>query len=175
MATNEEPILRLAEFTDGDAKRFRALSSEGKRGGAEMLAILRRNPLAAAKAGDLSRHIGAKIITRLAGGDAESVTAECFRQRCADLRRELGYDDAPAVERLLIDRIIVTWLHLHDVESSRQVEGLTLGQSAFYDKAVGMAQSDHVRALLALAKVRKLALPAVQVNVTTGNQLNLAV
>lgn len=173
MATGEEAILRLAEFSEEDANRFDDLASAGKGGRWEQRAILGRYPATAAKAGELSRHIAARIIKRLAG-DADSFMAECFRHRCAEIRHDLGYDDAPAVERLLIDRIVVTWLHLHDIESVRQAEGLSLTKAAYYDRAASLAQADHVRALTALAKVRKLALPSVQVNVTTGNQLNVA-
>jgi len=172
MATGEEAILSLAGFSEEDAKRFDALASKS-RGGKEQLTILRRYPAAAAKAGELSRHVAARIIGQMSSG-TDSIEAECFRQRCAEIRRDLGYDNAPGVERLLIDRIVVSWLHLQNVESIRQKTDLKLSQAAYYDKAVSLAQADHVRALLALAKVRRLALPAVQVNMTTGNQLNIA-
>ncbi len=172
MATGEEAILSLAGFSDEDAERFDALASKSK-GGSEQLAILRRYPESAARAGELSRHVAGRIIARMSSGK-DSIEAECFRQRCAEMRRDLDYDDAPAVERLLIDRIVVTWLHLQNVESIRQAGDMSLAKAAYYDKAVSLAQADHVRALLALAKVRRLALPAVQVNMTTGNQLNIA-
>ena len=174
MAKGESAYLRLVEFSEEDADRFEELTSAGKRGGPEIRAMLAKYPATSAKAGELSRHIAGRIIKRVAPGD-DSFVAECIRHRCAEIRRDLGYDDAPAVERLLIDRIVVTWLHLYDVESIRQSEGKTLTQAAYYNKAASMAQADHVRALVALAKVRKLALPAVQVNVTSGNQLNVAV
>ena len=173
MARGEEALLNLACFSKEDAERLDALDPKGGSTNPEALASVRRYPDAAARAGELSRHIGARIIRRLTAG-AETTTAECIRQRCAEIRRGLGYDDAPELERLLIDRIVVTWLHLQNVESVRQADGLTLTKAAYYDKAASLAQTDHVRALTALAKVRRLALPAVQVNMTTGNQLNVA-
>ena len=172
MATSEDAVLNVAEFSRKDAERFLTLTIE-RTGEDEKRAILSKYPEVAAQAGDLSRRIGAHIVKRVAGG-GDNVMADCLRQRCAAMRGDMGFDDAPAVERLLIDRIIVTWLHLYNVESVRQAEGLSLTKAAYYDRAASMAQADHVRALTALAKVRKLALPSVQVNLTTGNQLNVA-
>ena len=172
MATSEWAVLSLAGFSEEDAERFDALASKSK-GGKEQLTILRRYPAAAAQAGELSRHVAARIIGRMSTA-SDSIEAECFRQRCAEIRRDLHYDEAPAVERLLIDRIVVTWLHLQNVDSIRQGGDLSLTKAAYYNRAVSLAQADHVRALLALAKVRRLALPAVQLNVSTGNQLNVA-
>lgn len=174
MAKGEQAYLNMARFSTEDADRLNALKAKGDENSSESQSIVRRYPEAAAQAGELSRHITAHIIARISKGGGDTLAAECCRQRCAEIRRGLGYDDAPEVERLLIDRIVVTWLHLYNVESIRQSDGMTLTKAAYYHKIASLAQSDHVRALTALTKVRRLALPAVQVNMTTGNQLNVA-
>jgi hypothetical protein len=97
------------------------------------------------------------------------------------MRIDLGFDDAPEIERLLIDRIVLTWLHLQHVEYRRSAQWSTGDSSharlSFYDRATERAQADHVRAITALARLRKLRLPNVaQVNIVApgAQQTNLA-
>jgi hypothetical protein len=89
------------------------------------------------------------------------------------------HDDSSELERLLIDRIVVTWLHVQRAETDRAAvrNGATLSKAAFYHKEASRALADHVRAVTALARVRRLLRPSVaQVNIAAagGQQVNLA-
>ena len=51
------------------------------------------------------------------------------------------------------------------VESAQDLDGLTVQQSQAHGRRVGQAQGRYLSAIKALAQVRRLALPAVQVNI----------
>lgn len=91
------------------------------------------------------------------------------------LRRDLGYDNAPALERLLIEQIVLTWLRLGLAEqhlTSVQGRG-SLDQLRFYEQKLSACQSRHLRAIESLARVRKLGVTLqVNVNLPGGQQLN---
>jgi hypothetical protein len=96
-----------------------------------------------------------------------------------DLRESLGYDDAPPLERMLIEHACVCWLRLAVMEvrySCVVVANNTLTQVEHTERRLTEAQKRFTRACESLARVRKLARPSVQINVATdgGRQLNVA-
>lgn len=105
---------------------------------------------------------------------------EMFR---ADLNRmhiDLGYDDAPMLEKMLIDSVMLAWLRLNFYEykiTELDIQGMTLEKASFWDKRLSAAQSRYLRACRTLAQVRRLArnIPALQVNINTdaGQQVNV--
>ena len=95
------------------------------------------------------------------------------------VRRELGSNDASPMERLLIDHVALCWLRLQTLEQrySRVMSEsiiLTLGQ--YWEKRLSAVQRRYLRACTTLARIRKMRLPAMQVNVATegGQQVNVA-
>lgn len=95
------------------------------------------------------------------------------------VRRELGSNDAGPMERLLIDHVTLCWFRLQTLEQrySRTMSGsitLTLGQ--YWEKRLSAAQRRYLRALTTLARIRKMGLPAMQVNIAAqgGQQVNIA-
>ena len=72
-----------------------------------------------------------------------------------------------------MDRILNNWLHLHALEVRRGA-GADLGPAAAacHARAVDGAHRRYLASLKALATVRKLALPAIQVNLA-HNQVNV--
>jgi hypothetical protein len=72
---------------------------------------------------------------------------------------------------------VLAWLRCVDVErrySDILGESVTLAVGDFWERRLTMAQRRYLRALETLARVRRLALPAVQVNIGAQqvNQLN---
>lgn len=165
-------------FSDDDQAQLDALSGrQDAKSLAKVRSILQRYPDALAKVGDMARHLEHNIIVDLASGP-DTLVADALVARCKAMRRSLGYRDASALERLLVDRIVATWLHLHRVERGRRQawsDGATFERVALYDGAVARAQTDHNRAVMALAKVRRLGLPALQVNIAEAGaqQMNV--
>lgn len=170
-------VATMDDLTPEDREALDAATDGGKlvdEPNAAALKVLRRYPETLARAGDMAAVAERDMVLAMTGGK-ETVMYHAVRAQCDNLRFELGYPDAPAVERLLIDRVVLTWLRVNRLHCTvANMDGGTLAKAAHYDKALSRAGTDHARALVALAKVRRLALPAVQVNVTTGNQLNVA-
>jgi hypothetical protein len=98
------------------------------------------------------------------------------------LMDEMSYGKASAIEKLLIENVIITWLRLQWVEY-QLIGFMGEGQSRmsvveYWEKRLSVSQRRHLRACETLARVRKLLLgkPAVQVNIATqgGQQVNVA-
>jgi hypothetical protein len=93
------------------------------------------------------------------------------------IRRDLGYLDAPMLERLVIEQIALAWLDLdlvqqHYARSTLGNHGLHEG--AYWNKRLSGAQARYLRATETLARVRRLAMPMpLQVNIG-GQQVNVA-
>jgi len=94
-----------------------------------------------------------------------------------DLKKDFGYKDAPAVEKLLIDQIIVCWVFLQKSQMQYGVEkqpGTALPEADYWERRVTAAHMRFLRACETLARVRKLSGPGVvQVNIG-AKQVNVA-
>jgi len=95
------------------------------------------------------------------------------------LRRELGYGGSSAIEKLLIDAVVLAWLRYGLVEyqyTNVTKESLSLTLADHWDKHLGETQRRYLKACESLARVRRLLrLPNVQINVAAngGQQVNL--
>jgi len=87
------------------------------------------------------------------------------RVHLEELQRQLGYEAAPALERVLIDQVCLTWLRLHVLENQydQLTKGATLGVATFWEKTLSAHQKRFLRAVEALGRVRKLSVN-VQIN-----------
>lgn len=95
-------------------------------------------------------------------------------QKLDEMRVELVGANPMAVERLLVERIVATWLHLHHLEVVYAGKGsMSLPLGLYYQKCISAAQKRHLAAIKGLAEVRKRALPALQVNIAK-KQVNVA-
>jgi hypothetical protein len=95
------------------------------------------------------------------------------------IQKGLGMDQAPMLEKLLIQNVVNTWLRLQWVEY--QLAGFMNGEStreqiAWWEKRLSITQGRYLRAIETLARVRKIALPDLQINVASegGQQVNVA-
>ena len=78
------------------------------------------------------------------------------------MRDELGWDSSPKLERVLIERVVQTWLNLHWIETVDAQAGSRPIPVEKHDAArVEQAERRHLRAIKALATVRKMALPTL--------------
>ena len=130
-------------------------------------------------------------LVELGSGDiaktAELIQVDCFagsdglrfaaiRAKLDLLRSELAGPEPSPIERLLAERVALSWLdsYASDIEAEVAAKkGAELKVREFHDRRRERAQKRYLSALKALAQVRKLALPAIQVNIG-GNQVNVA-
>jgi hypothetical protein len=135
-------------------------------------AHLVKYPEAAEKLGNLTRHIEMGIISR---SFRNSRAVEMgIAAHMGNMLREFKYSDSSLLERLLIDHIVVCWLRHQLAESRYQqatAEGVTFEAGIYWERKLSATQRRYLRAIEALARVRKLMertlspLTAIQVNV----------
>ena len=113
--------------------------------------------------GDLARRAQRTLVEKLCGQNLllkESVT------RKLDLMRfELAGPNPTPLERLLVERIVACWLHLHHLETCYAERDLSLELDSHYQRSIDRAQKRYLAAIKTLAVIRKLALPALQLNI----------
>ena len=124
-------------------------------------------------------HLAELMVLKNAG--ATPGLQECWKHRLQGLKKDLGYDDAPVLEKLLIQQAALCWLKLNLVElsySSTMAQSITLTLGMYWEKHLTAAQKRFTRACETLARVRKLSrnTPALQFNIATsgGQQVNVA-
>jgi hypothetical protein len=97
------------------------------------------------------------------------------------LKKQLDFDAAPPLERLLIDHILTVRLRLihaeHRYNECVVNQPFTFQVAEFRDNLLSSTQARFIRAIEALARVRRLArnTPALQINIAHegGKQVNV--
>ena len=128
---------------------------------------LKEAPEAVRELGDVSLMAIDALLDRVSWGNL--VVREAGSLRVAQLRNELlGLAPSP-LERLLVERILVCWLHLHNADVQRAImRGGTFTEGDYYERCIDRAQRRYLEAIKALGQVRRLELPSMQVNLATG-------
>jgi len=112
------------------------------------------------------------VLGRLAGKDL--VCRELLRRDLDRLAAELAGERPTPLERLLAERAALCWLDATTLDVLHaSTAGLSLAQAEHAGRARDRAHRRFLAAAKALAQVRKLGLPAVQINIGR-NQLNVA-
>lgn len=156
--------------------QLKALVDRAQKGDRPALGELRgllRDPAAVdAFGGDLAWQARASLIEKFTGKNL--LFREALTRKVETLRAELCGPNPTALETLLADRIVSCWLHLHHLEIVYAQKGsLSLELGGYYQRALTAAQKRYLSAVKALASVRKLALPALQINIAK-RQVNVA-
>jgi hypothetical protein len=127
--------------------------------------------------GDLAQIAAATLIQRL---EALPHVAESLIHGWPAMKDELGYSDAPPLERHLIEEVVLCSMHKNLVAAEYSAAmGISTSQSSVnhWERRLTAVQSRFVRAIESLARVRKLArtTPALQLNVAAhgGQQVNV--
>jgi hypothetical protein len=112
---------------------------------------------------------------RIASGEKALFTQEMFRRQCQALTWDLTGPEPTPLEKLLVDRIVLCWLHLHYAENIyvQAMHELTITQATFHQRRLSLAQSRYLAAIRTLAQVRRLQAPTIQMNIAE-QQVNLA-
>jgi len=109
-----------------------------------------------ARVGDLAESITSVIIDSTFKSDFG--LAYAIGARCNQIKTELGYEESSPLERLLIQHVIVCWLRLHDCEFNFEAMRSTpsFAQGLYWEKKLSEHQRRYLRAVEALARVRRL-------------------
>ncbi len=139
--------------------------------------------------GDLDAIVETALIEQLGPGHG-ALHKDGVAAQMALMRDELAPAGCSPIERLLAERAVLCWLHvalleyeevdgfagarpdMRDIPAAREMDR----RAEVVDRRLARAQSRYVQALTALAKVRRLALPAIvaQFNLAQNQQVNIA-
>jgi hypothetical protein len=85
------------------------------------------------------------------------------------MRKELSGPNPTPLEKLLVQRVVATWLQVQHAELAfSEAEGISLALGDYYQRRMDHAHRRHLTAIRTLATVRKLALPVLMLNVAAG-------
>jgi hypothetical protein len=139
-------------------------------------AMLAKHPQLWRTAGDLAVQNQQKLLR-----DTKMTVAarEMTDSALDNMRRELGYKDAPMLEQMLIEQVLLSWLRLNLWEYHvTEMGSASLTVADFWERRLSAAQRRYLRACETLARVQRLSrtTPALQVNIATrdGQQVNIA-
>ncbi len=124
--------------------------------------------------GDLAGQAQRQIISMAA--DSELLTSSLHKGMHV-MRREIGFEAAPPLEKLLIEQVLLTWLNYH--RTQYQYEGhlhtsIPTAHRDYWDRHINAAQRRYLRAIETLARVRKLSgRGPIQINIAE-QQVNVA-
>src|SRR5215216_4946915 len=115
----------------------------------------------------------AQIIKNYVGSEVAQIAIE---EHAAYIRAEMGYHEAPIMEKMLIENIITAWLRVQWLEfliTARMSGEFRIPAMEFWQKSLATAQRSYLAACETLAKIRKMKLPNIQLNIG-DKQINVA-
>jgi len=130
-----------------------------------MREYLAKYPDKAERLGDLAQQVELQIRgNAFANTKAGELSTDEYMY---NMRKGLGYDTCPPIERPLIQHVVLCWLRLHLTElryESVMKDSVTLTKGIYWEKVLSSNQRRYLRAVETLARLRKLNLK-IQVNV----------
>jgi hypothetical protein len=145
-------------------ERLRRLVERAERGDETVLPELRvaldANPWCWQRYGDLSKQSQAAWLQLIAGRNL--LLLESTQRKAAQLRAELAGPQPTPLERLLVERIVSSWLQTNYADSAyAQLKGNSPAQHTAALQRQNSAQQRYLQAVKALATVRKLLRPGL--------------
>jgi hypothetical protein len=120
----------------------------------QLRAIIRANPEAFAPLGDLAEHCSRLIVNQIMRDNVAAQASLLLNAR--ELEKSLGIENCSPTERLLIQRITMSWLDLQHAqfESSQDRDSKT--DQKYFDGRLEKAQKRHADAVLNLERLRAI-------------------
>jgi hypothetical protein len=154
------PIRFPTTLPPAERRRLEALGQRALEGEPAALAEVRevfgRHPALRSQVGDLARVTLSSWMLKAVGRD-ESLFLDGLAGKLERMRAQLEGGAASPLERLLIDRVLITWLQVRHAEVSyAQAAGLSREEAEHRQRRVERANRGHLRACKTLAEVQRL-------------------
>jgi hypothetical protein len=122
---------------------------------AKLRAMLRDHPDLVDIAGNMAVQARYQVMQKAVGGrKGVEISTEVFYDT---MRDELGYDDASAIEKSLIEHCCLSWLRLHICEVRYETtEFSTFAQGDYWERKLSSHQARYLRSVESLVRVRRL-------------------
>jgi hypothetical protein len=139
----------------------------------ELRKILKANPELAWQVMNYSELAQWHFIQRMTR-DEDFAKKEVLERQLAAMREEILGEYPSPLERLLAERVIITWLQIQLFEGiyGSSVFKMKTAQDNYFQKKLDQTHRRHLSAIRTLAQIRKLG-PAVQINIAE-KQVNTA-
>jgi hypothetical protein len=123
------------------------------------------------RAGNLAIKAENALLSVAAGKD--EILREALTKKLAMLKEELA--GGTPLERLLGERVAACWLNLYYIDAlyANRLNNITWAESEYFQRRQERAHRLYLSAIRTLAQVRRLLVPAVQVNIG-AQQFNVA-
>ena len=113
-------------------------------------------------------------LVKMVAGEKNLAMIAAAEAKMDQLRKDLEGPHPSPMERLLAERAVHCWFTVNAYELLYTLrKELTLHQAEFHRRKIDSAHKRFLSAVATLARVRKLALPTLQVNIG-ANQVNVA-
>ncbi len=159
----------------GDAKQIMSLMRKSQNGDSKALRELveRYDDQAEfwQQVGDYAGLVEKRILDSQAGENL--LFREGVQRQLAEMRAELAGPSPSPLERMLVDRVVASWLQVQVAEMLYNRRGISFEQATHEQKTLDRAHKRHLSAIKTLATVRRLQVPAMQVNIAE-KQVNVA-
>jgi hypothetical protein len=157
------------------AAELRKLIDRAQKGDTSALPALRklmqRGEVVDQLGGNLAEQAERSLIEAAAGDNV--LFREAVLRKLTLLREELSGPNPSPVERILVERIVACWLQVQDADVRyAQAKNPSIPWGEYYQRRMDRAHRRYLAAIKALALVRKLALPVLQVNIAE-RQVNI--
>jgi len=139
----------------------------------ELREMLREAPGAVEEFGNMSNATRKALLKKSSGGDLARREAQTLFLQ--DLVAEVDGPNPSALEKLLSEQVGLCWLHLRLMETVyAQLKDHTPSWGNYVQRCIDKAQRRYLQTIKTLAQIRKLGLPALQVNIAAegGKQVN---
>ena len=109
--------------------------------------------------------------------EQDLATRELMRSQLETMKQEIAGNEPSPLERVLSERVVVTWLEVQFFEALyvRNMRNLSIPQADYHQKRLDRAHRRHLSAIRALAQIRKLlkGTAITQINIA-DKQINTA-
>ena len=167
LETRRETVGKLSELVKKAEKG-------NKEGLPEIRKILKESPELAWRVMDYGKLAEWHFVERMTK-DKDFGSKELLKRQLAAMREEIAGENPSALERLLAERVVATWLQIQLYEglyAAGMYQSISVKQRSYQQKRVDRAHRNHLSAIRTLAQIRKLG-PAVQINIGE-KQINTA-
>lgn len=121
--------------------------------------------------GDYAGLVEKRLLESQAGSNL--LFREGVERRLKEMRTELAGPTPTLLELMLVERVTACWLQVQIAELLYNRGGVSFEQAEHDQKVLDRAHKRHLSAIKTLATVRRLQVPALQVNIAE-KQVNVA-
>ena len=133
--------------------------------------LINQAPAAWEMAGNLAIRAENALVNVAVGND--EMLREALKKKLATLKEELA--GGTPLERLLGERVAACWLNVYYIDAlyAKRLNDVTWAEGEYFQRRQERAHRLYLSAIRTLAQVRRLLVPAVQVNIG-AQQVNVA-